>query len=609
MTPAYLPESIEQTLMVSNGNFKDRSKDKSKHRLCSSSDQCNRSVESSADLESLDADVLFALGNKLEQEERFTDALTCLNQALRKRPEDPAILAKLATTYHRAEQFLPALRAYDHLIELGLADATIWCETGNALTDVGEYAQAIGAYQNSLDLNSNNPEAHHNLSRVLYRLGQVDEAASQLRICASQCDSIDPWLSLATIIPGCPKASQKEILKVRQTFGYKLAECSDIEPLTKTRPVSKSTDRVLKIGYLSEYFHSANYMKPVWGLINHHDRTAFEIHLFSDSPADKKLTGYAEHPKDRLHETGTLTNNELIALIQSCEIDILVDLNAYSTAKRLALFLQHASPVVIAWFNMYATSGLPGFDYIIGDDHVVRQGEEPFYTEQVMRLPMSYLTFDVDYATPPVVSPPYLDTGTLTFGSLVSQYKITPMVFDTWAEILKKTENTRLFLANSTLKSKWNREYVRDQFIQRDINPNRLILEGPAEHFDFLQYYNRIDVALDAFPYNGGTTTMEAIWQGIPVLTFQGDRWASRTSQSLLQNTHLGYYVTSNITGLINCAQKMAQDPSTPIRLKQLREKMRDRLQTSSVCDTQALARHMEQLYRTAWYRKITSRI
>jgi len=302
-----------------------------------------------------------------------------------------------------------------------------------------------------------------------------------------------------------------------------------------------------------------------------------------------------------------LTNNELIALIQSCEIDILVDLNAYSTSERLTLFLQNVSPVTIAWFNMYATSGLPGFDYIIGDDQVVRQDDEPFFTEQVLRLPLSYLTFDVDHPTPSVVSPPCLDTGTLTFGSLVSQYKITPIVFETWAEILKSTDNTRLFLANSALKSKWNREYVRDQFVRRNINPNRLILEGPAEHFDFLQYYNRIDVALDAFPYNGGTTTMEAIWQGVPVLTFQGDRWASRTSQSLLHNTHLGHYVTSNIAGLINCAQELAHDPATPTRLKQLRKQMRDRLQTSSVCDTQALARHMEQLYHTAWCRKLTS--
>jgi predicted O-linked N-acetylglucosamine transferase (SPINDLY family) len=162
-------------------------------------------------------------------------------------------------------------------------------------------------------------------------------------------------------------------------------------------------------------------------------------------------------------------------------------------------------------------------------------------------------------------------------------------------------------VANAALKSIWNREYLSDQFARRGVDRGRLALQGPADHFAFLEYYDRIDVALDAFPYNGGTTTMEAIWQGVPVLTFDGDRWASRTSQSLLRRTHLAEFVTKDIPSMIDFAIRLAHDPAAPARLNEMRRQMRERLQESSACDTRALAKNMERLYHTVWTRQTVS--
>jgi predicted O-linked N-acetylglucosamine transferase (SPINDLY family) len=357
-------------------------------------------------------------------------------------------------------------------------------------------------------------------------------------------------------------------------------------------------DSVPRIGYLSAFFHAANYMKPVWGLINHHDRSAFEIHLFSDSPKGQRWQGYRPHDRDRIHETSALDNDELAARIKASQIDLLVDLNAFSSPERLALFLSRPAPVTAAWFNMYATSGLPGFDYIIGDDEVVRPEEEPFFTERVHRLPMSYLTFQVDHPTPPVAPPPCLENGYVTFGSLVSQYKVTPPVLDAWATILKRTDGTRLLLANTALKSLHNRRYLAEKFAERGIDTERLILSEPADHFTFLTIYDQIDVALDAFPYNGGTTTMEAIWQGVPVLTFRGDRWASRTSESLLRRTHLQEFVADSVEEMVDFAVELAQSRDTPRRLDDLRRTMRTVLKAQSACDTAALARAMEGFFK-----------
>jgi predicted O-linked N-acetylglucosamine transferase (SPINDLY family) len=153
-------------------------------------------------------------------------------------------------------------------------------------------------------------------------------------------------------------------------------------------------------------------------------------------------------------------------------------------------------------------------------------------------------------------------------------------------------------LANRALKSACNRDYMARQFADRGVRAEQLEFLPPAEHYQYLDYYSRIDLALDAYPYNGGTTTMEAIWQGVPVLTFDGDRWASRTSQTLLRRTHLAEFVAADRRAYVETAVNMATDPAAPSRLAALRATMRDRLLASPACDAAALARGMEQIYR-----------
>ena len=220
--------------------------------------------------------------------------------------------------------------------------------------------------------------------------------------------------------------------------------------------------------------------------------------------------------------------------MQECEIDLFIDLNSYSSTQRLPLLLAPVAPITAAWFNLYATSGLPGIDLVIGDREVVRAEEESEYTERVACLPGSYLTFQVGHRAPPIGPPPCEANGYVTLGSLVSQYKLTDIVLDDWAAILRRADRSRLLLGNRALQSTCNREYLLEQFAQRGIDAERIGFLPPAEHYEFLSYYNQIDLALDAYPYNGGTTTMEAIWQGVPVLTFDGDRWAVRHSRRWL---------------------------------------------------------------------------
>ncbi len=544
------------------------------------------------------AEILARRGRTLLEAGKASEALDLLEAAARQAPQSPQIQESLAEAYYQAGRLLPALRAYDRVIELGAASAATWCRTGNALADVGEYAQAIGAYEKCLDQEASCAEAHHNLARVLYRLGQIDRAVEHLERCAGFSTAIDPWLSLATLIPGDPAADNRRILEVRQALVSRLTAIENVARKHNADRAHWGSHARLRVGYLSAFFDRANYMKPVWGLINHHDRTRLELYLLSDTPLSRGMPGYEPRTEDQLLEVGGLNNEELAALIHDARIEILVDLNGYSVPERLGLFLHPVAPITVAWFNMYATSALPGIDFLIGDDETISNHETRYFTEKVLRLPLSYLTFEVRHPVPPVVEPPCLGNGFLTFGSLVTQYKICPPVVAAWAEILRRVPSARLLLGNSTLKSICNREFVVDKFRQLGVEEGRLTLVGPADHYHFLEYYDQIDMALDAFPYNGGTTTMEAIWQGVPVLTFDGDRWASRTSQTLLRRSPLSCFVASDVGAMVEMAVRLAEDGATPQMLAQLRRSLRDQLAASEACDTARLAAEMERIYQ-----------
>jgi predicted O-linked N-acetylglucosamine transferase (SPINDLY family) len=338
-------------------------------------------------------------------------------------------------------------------------------------------------------------------------------------------------------------------------------------------------------------------MKPVWGVINHHDRSRFEIHLFSGGEIPGLDSGYAGNPLDILHDVRGLSNDDLAARTSSLNIDVLIDLNGYSSQSRLGFLMRRPAPVIIGWFNIYATTGIDAYDYIVGDSVVIPPAEEQFYCERILRVPGSYLAFSVPYPVPDVMPPPRVSAGHITFGCLCSQYKITDPVVAAWATILRAAPDVKLLLKNAALGNATNQTALLERFARHEIAPDRLLLEGPAPHMEFLKAYNRVDIALDTSPYNGGTTTMEALWQGVPVLSFNGDRWAGRQSCSLLLAAGLDKWCTPDLDSYIECAVNLARSPNTPAELVSLRAMMRARLQSSSACNSAGMCHALETIY------------
>ena len=218
--------------------------------------------------------------------------------------------------------------------------------------------------------------------------------------------------------------------------------------------------------------------------------------------------------------------------------------------------------------------------------------------EPIVRVPGTYLAFSVFYPVPDVAPPPCLRSGHLTFGCFASAYKLT----DADDRGLCRPSCARRRVAGCCCATaRWtepsNRAALLGRFARHGIAAERLTLEGGAEHFDFLRGYDRVDVALDTFPYNGGTTTAEALWQGVPVLTCNGERWAGRTSCSLLEAAGLDEWVAAGVAEFRAAAAALAQAPDTPARLAALRGGMRERLRASAACDVAGLCRSLEALY------------
>jgi predicted O-linked N-acetylglucosamine transferase (SPINDLY family) len=456
------------------------------------------------------------------------------------------------------------------------------------------YPEALACFEMAAALAPEDGAIHHNAGTAAFNLGLIDEAISRFRTSLSLAvkASFLPRTAIATLIPGSPAADHLAVLTARRDWFE-----THLPPTPARSPRGRGGSARLRVGYLSSFFQSRNWMKPVWGLINEHDRQSIDVHLFADCAA-ARCEGYTPDERDTFHDISALSNRGAAARIEQAAIDILVDLNGFSSVTRLAVVAQRPAPIQVAWFNLYATSGMTCFDYLIGDDQVVGRDEEPFYTETIVRVPGSYLTFRVTYPVPDVADLPALTAGYVTFGCLASQYKITPAVVETWARILRRSPRARLLLKNAALAHDANREHLAGRFSSHGVTIDRLIFEGPADHRDFLAAYSRVDVALDTFPYNGGTTTTEALWQGVPMLTFRGDRWASRMSASILVAAGLDEWVSRDVDEYVERAVALANDPRTPERLGIERREMRQRLLTSRVCDTFGFARAMEAIYR-----------
>ncbi|HZS60414.1 MAG TPA: tetratricopeptide repeat protein, partial [Gemmatimonadaceae bacterium] len=426
----------------------------------------------------------YQLGVIAHQQGRLEEAITAYRRALAIQPEFVDGQSNLGNALQEMGRFDEALVAYRAALAVDPGRAQIWYTAGCAESARKHYVAAVACFRHVLAIAPEWHEAQHNLAQALFNLGQVDEALALFRRAAEGPRASLPRSMIAVVIPGSPTSDNQAILDARTSFADR--------DLPSARSVVHARHPRLRVGYLSSFFHRHNWMKPVWGLMHQHDRAKLDVHLFSDAPLSAIQHGYTRHSDDHYHDISASPNDVVADLIARQEIDVLVDLNGYSAMRRLPIAALKPAPVLIGWFNMFATTGLRSYDVLIGDSEVVPPEEERFYTERILRVPGSYLTFEVGYPVPDVGERP---DGPITFGCLAPLYKITPEVIAVWRRILNEVPDSRIILKAAAFGGEDERRFVRDQFGPDHIAPERVRIEGPSDHHDFLKTYDQIDIA------------------------------------------------------------------------------------------------------------------
>lgn len=294
-----------------------------------------------------------------------------------------------------------------------------------------------------------------------------------------------------------------------------------------------------------------------------------------------------------------VSDDAMAQRIHDDQVHILLDLAGHTSDNRLPVFAYKPAPVQVSWLGYFATTGVPQMDYVLGDPYVAPADDTGHFVERLWRLPESYLCFsEPEHAIEPAALPAWKN-GFVTFGCFNNLSKMNDAVVEQRAKVLQAVPGSRLFLKTKLLDNPAVRQTTRDRFAAHGIDPERLVLEGHAPRAELLATYNRVDIALDTFPYPGGTTSVEALWMAVPVLTRRGDSFLSRLGESICNNAGLSDWIASSEYEYVRKAVAFAQDLP---RLASLRAGLRAQVLASPLFDAPRFARHFEDAMWGMWH-------
>jgi predicted O-linked N-acetylglucosamine transferase (SPINDLY family) len=359
-------------------------------------------------------------------------------------------------------------------------------------------------------------------------------------------------------------------------------------------------ERRLKIGYVSGDFNGHPVTMFLLNVFFSHDRNAFDIICYSN---DSKVDFFTQQLKDHAsawREIHDVPDLEAAKMIADDEIDILVDLAGHTNKNRVVLFGKKPAPVQVEWLGYFGTSGLKSIDYIILDAVSAPAGHDQWYVENVVRLPHGRLCYTPPPVDLPIGAPPCLANGYVTFGSFNNISKIGDGVIALWSKLLQEVANSRLLLKWKSFSSESVRHALVKAFAHHGIGAERLQFRGESVHLAALQEYNDIDIALDPFPFGGATTSCEALWMGVPVLTLPGERLASRQTLAFLHEMGMAELSADSSEDFVAKAVALANDST---RLANYRRQIRPALESAAFTDGAKFTRTLEAAYRTIWRR------
>lgn len=574
------------------------------------------------------------LGNALLEAGRLREAVNVYARALAVEPDNVTVLTNLALTLLRVGEHRFAARCIERATGKDPKHPQLLFALGHLLHATRRPGEAVGAYRKALELGLAGPGTRLSLGLALQDLKDEQGAHEQF----SLAEQLSPTITLRVFrayaaLQLChwerfaddtaffeaegPRPGEAPLDPMRAILlpisGRQLRRCAEHHAADLVRtaqalpkadwkpPPPASESKRLRVGYLSPDFRGHAVGHLVCPVLAGHDRRQFEVHAYGWGPPD--TSGMRERIAascDRFHAVDDVSDEALLARLREDRIDIAVDLAGYTAHHRAALFAARLAPLQVGWLGYPGTTGGTFLDYLVADEFIVPRAHEAHFTENVARLPHTYLAYDSSRTVAAALarSTYGLPESAVVLACLGQIRKINPLVFEPWMAVLRAQPNAVLWLASVYAPAIAN---LRREAEARGVAGERLVFAKPvASHADHLARYRVVDVALDTFPYGSHATAADALWAGCPLVAVSGDTFASRVSGSILRAAGLPELVTESLEAYRALVLELARDAG---RRERLRAQLAALRATSPLFDTGRFVRALERAYTMMWRR------
>jgi predicted O-linked N-acetylglucosamine transferase (SPINDLY family) len=484
--------------------------------------------------------------------------------------------------------------SYRRALELNPRFVAAAGNLGNALVDQDRILEALGSYGRALEIDPGHAETYDNLGGALQDLGRFDEAQAAYRAALRFAPEFAKAHSDLLLCMNFTCEDPAHYLAQARTYGQMVSAM--VAQRFDAWRCADGGGR-LRVGFVSGDLreHPVGYFLE--NLVQNLDPDRFELHAY---PPHDGLDTLAMRLRPRFAAWTPLprTDGEAARRIHDDGIHVLFDLSGHTAENRLPVFAWKPAPVQVSWLGYFASTGVAEIDYFLADPVLVPEHDRAHFSERVWHLPQTRLCFSAPMPDIAVAALPALYEGTLTFGCFNTLSKLGDPVLALWAQLLARLPGSRLFLKARQLNEAAVRDEITRRLAAHGVEPTRLILEGSSPRGEYLAAYNRVDIALDPFPYTGATTTMEALWMGVPVLTLAGHHLLARQGASLLSNAGLPQWIASDAEDFLRRGVAHAADLHG---LARLRLQLRAQISASPLLDGQRFARDFAAALEQMW--------
>ncbi|WP_246556391.1 tetratricopeptide repeat protein [Desulfonema magnum] len=578
-----------------------------------------------------------SLGITFQHLGKLDEAISCYENALKIKPNFVEAYSNIGFALQDQGRTAEAITCYQNALKINPNDAVAYNDMGTAFQDLGRVDEAVACYQKALEIRPNYPEAYNNLGNAYKDQSKFDESVScykkalELRpdytkaysYLVRQLQQTCAWQELAELSPRLEALTKEELERGAKTSESPFMNLTRSRELAHNLAVAKSwaaaaakpfsnlnlnfsfdnrrsEKRKITVGYLSSDFRNHAVSHLMLGVFGLHNRDEFNVFCYSHGPDDgsyyrKKI----QEDCDKFVDIRALGHADSAKRIYEDQVDILVELTGHTKDGRLEICALRPAPVQVTYLGFAGTTGADFFDYILTDKIVTPEAHAPYYTENFAYMPHC---FQINDNTQAIAEKNWKKTDfglpedSFVFCSFNHGYKIESVMFDVWMKILHQVPKSILWMPR---KSKTGEKNLRQEAEARGIRSERLFFADrlPTKG-EYLARIRLADVVLDTRIYNGHTTTSDALWAGVPVITLEGTHYASRVASSVLRAVGLPELVTHSLKDYENLAVRLG---NTPAELGRLRMKLEKNRLTKPLFDTPGFVRDMESVYKEMW--------